>query len=279
MMKSENPGFRTGWILFIGSGLVISGISSNTYGGTEKGKSAMPEKVAVTVTYNNVLTGEGFAPAWGFSCFIEGAEKGILFDTGGEGSILLSNMKKLGIDPARVEVVFLSHIHGDHTGGLGRFLEMNPEVAIYLPQSFPGKILEGLTKTAEKVVRVGEPVELCPGVWSTGEMGTWIKEQSLAIETRAGLVVITGCAHPGITEIIRKAKDILGGPVFLVMGGFHLMGYGAGDMEKIVRRFKDLEVRKVGPSHCTGDEQIELFRKAWGEDFLDLGLGGRIEIE
>lgn len=273
------PGCFSCCVCLIGSGLVISGLSSNTYGGPEKRKSVMPGKVTITVIYNNVLTKEGLEPAWGFSCFIEGAEKRILFDAGGDGSILLSNMKKLGIDPARVEVVFLSHIHGDHTGGLGRFLEMNPEVAIYLPQSFPGNILEGLTKMAEKVVRVGEPVELCPGVWSTGEMGTWIKEQSLVLKTRPGLVVITGCAHPGIVEIIQKAEDILGGPVFLVMGGFHLMGYGAGDMEEIVRRFKSLGVRKVGPSHCTGDEQIGLFQKAWGEDFIDLGLGGRIGIE
>lgn len=239
----------------------------------------MPDKITITVVYNNVLLDKKLKPAWGFSCLIEGTEKTLLFDTGGDGSILLANMKKLGVDPGRVEIVFLSHAHGDHTGGLEYFLKANPEVVIYLPRSFSKSLQGGLKNIDWKVVPVGTSVEVCPGVWSTGEMGSWIKEESMVMETERGLVVIAGCAHPGIVKIVEKARDLRKRPIYLVMGGFHLMGYGDWEMEKIIKKFDDLKVQKVGPSHCTGEEQIGLFQRAWGEDFINLGLGGRVEIE
>jgi 7,8-dihydropterin-6-yl-methyl-4-(beta-D-ribofuranosyl)aminobenzene 5'-phosphate synthase len=236
----------------------------------------MPGKITIAVVYNNFSPDKdrNLEPAWGFSCLVEGAAKTILFDAGGDGAILLANMEKMGIDPGQVEAVFLSHIHGDHTGGLGRFLDMNSKVEIFAPQSFPERFLENMRSVTGKVVPVDEPVRLCRGVWTTGEMGTRLKEQSMVIETGQGLVVITGCAHPGIVEIVLKAKAILNQPVYLVMGGFHLFGYGAGDTKKVIDRLKNLGVQKVGPSHCTGDEQIGIFQKAWGKDFINLGLGG-----
>lgn len=239
----------------------------------------MPEKIVVTVVYNNILFDEKLEPAWGFSCLVEGAGETILFDTGGNGNVLLSNMENLGIDPEKIDVVFLSHIHGDHTGGLGHFLTANPKVDIYLPRSFPKGLQDELARVSRKVVSVDGPVEICPGIWSTGEMGEWIKEQSMVITTRRGLVVITGCAHPGIVEIVEKAKDVTGQPVHLVTGGFHLMGYGDREMKKVIGRFRELGVQKVGPSHCTGDEQIDCFREAWGKDFINLGLGGKITVQ
>jgi 7,8-dihydropterin-6-yl-methyl-4-(beta-D-ribofuranosyl)aminobenzene 5'-phosphate synthase len=79
-------------------------------------------KISITVTYDNNLYTEGLITAWGFSCFIRGAEKTILFDTGGNGSILLANMKELDINPQEIDVAVISHIHGDHAGGIERFL-------------------------------------------------------------------------------------------------------------------------------------------------------------
>ena len=114
-------------------------------------------------------------------------------------------------------------------------------------------------------------------VRATGELGTAIVEQSLIVETDKGLVVITGCAPPGIVEIVRRAKVY--GVVYLVMGGFHLGDKSAREIETIIADLKRLGVRQVAPSHCTGDEAIQLFRAAFGADSILVGAGAIVLAE
>ena len=159
--------------------------------------------VAITILYDNNEYDERLATAWGFSCLVEGLDETILFDTGGDGALLLSNMGTLAVDPEDVDDVVISHVHGDHVDGLSGFLRENQEVTVYLPQSFPASIKGSTRDAGADVVEVHGPVEICARVSSTGELGSWIKEQSLMIETSQGLVVITGCAHPGIVDIVR----------------------------------------------------------------------------
>ena len=232
----------------------------------------------ITVVYNNVSYNNDLTCAWGMSCFIDGIGKGILFDTGGDGEILLFNMEKLEIDPESIDVVVLSHIHADHMGGLWDLLEKNNKISVYLPGSFSTSFKDRASKITRVVISVDKPIKICEGVWSTGQLGTWIKEQSLIINTEKGLVVVTGCAHPGIVNIVEKAKDMFENKVYLVLGGFHLISYNENQVREIIRQLKDLGVQKVGPSHCTGGGPIELFRQAWGEDFVNLGCGAKIKI-
>ena len=236
------------------------------------------KEINITIAYNNVPYDEGLTCAWGMACFIEGMQKNILFDTGGDGNILLSNMKKLNINYDNIDIVVLSHIHGDHIGGLWSILEKNNTISIYLPHSFPGSFKDRVSRITGRVISVIEPIRICDGVWSTGELGSWIKEQSLVIITEKGLVVITGCAHPGVVNIVKKAKAMFEKDVYLVLGGFHLMSYSEGQVREIIRQLNELGVKKVAPSHCTGGKPIELFRQAWGEDFVNLGCGAKIKI-
>jgi len=239
----------------------------------ENASTTAVKNLSITVSYDNNPYKERLTAAWGFSCVIRGAEKTILFDTGGDGSILLTNMEKLGINPKEIDLVVLSHIHGDHVGGLSRFLEKNPEVVVCLPKSFPKGFKDGVREYGVKIVEVHEPLKICRGVYSTGELGTWIKEQSIIISTEKGLIVITGCAHPGIVKIVDKAKDSLKGDVLLVMGGFHLGGESKGEIENIVSSFRKLRVSYVGPCHCSGDVARQLFKEEYGESFINIGVG------
>lgn len=237
--------------------------------------------LSLAVVYNNVPYAEGLTTAWGMSCFIKGMAKNILFDTGGEGSILLSNMEKLGIDPQSVDVVFLSHIHGDHVGGLWDLLERKNDVVVYVPQSFPEELKSRVSKEGAKVVSVGQAMEICEHVHSTGEMsapGGGIKEQSLLIDTPKGVIIVTGCAHPGVVNIVKTAQGLSKKGIGLLLGGFHLTAHSESEVRGVVKELKELGVEKVGPSHCTGERPIELFREAWGENFFDLGCGARIEL-
>ena len=234
--------------------------------------------VIIMVVYDNNEYGPRLETAWGFSCLIKGTEKTILFDTGGNGKVLLSNMSKLKIDPQQVEVVVLSHIHGDHVGGLGSFLDQNPDVTVYLPLSFPDSFKDEVKRYGPKIVSVDKSLEICQNVYSTGELGTRIKEESLLINTERGLIIITGCAHPGVVNIVRRAKEILNTDVFMVMGGFHLGRMGESQIDEIIEEFKREGIKKVGPCHCSGNLARKLFRKAYGKGFILVGVGKRIEI-
>jgi 7,8-dihydropterin-6-yl-methyl-4-(beta-D-ribofuranosyl)aminobenzene 5'-phosphate synthase len=109
-------------------------------------------------------------------------------------------------------------------------------------------------------------------------MGDWIKEQALILETINGLVVVTGCAHPGIVNVVKQATALFRQNVYLALGGFHLMGMGKMQITEIIRQLKGLGVTKVAPSHCTGDQAISLFKAAWGENFLEGGAGAIIKL-
>jgi 7,8-dihydropterin-6-yl-methyl-4-(beta-D-ribofuranosyl)aminobenzene 5'-phosphate synthase len=238
----------------------------------------LAEAITITVLYNNVSYDKELTCAWGMSCFIEGTEKSILFDTGGDSGVLLSNMEILGVDPGKIDAVVLSHIHGDHIGGLWGILEKNNKISLYLPHSFPAGFKKKASQITKEAIYVKKEIKICDGVWSTGQLGIWIKEQSLVISTENGLVVVTGCAHPGVVDIVKKAKDMFDEEVYLILGGFHLLGYSESQVREIIRQLKKLGVKKVGPSHCTGGRPIELFREAWGDNFVNFGCGAKIEI-
>jgi 7,8-dihydropterin-6-yl-methyl-4-(beta-D-ribofuranosyl)aminobenzene 5'-phosphate synthase len=216
---------------------------------------------------------------WGFSCYIQGAEKTILFDVGGEGSVLLSNMEKLKIDPETVNAVVLSHVHYDHIGGLSDFLKKNQNVNVYMPQSLPQSIKDTVRLAGSRVADVHKPIKICKDVYSTGELGTFIKEESLVIDTSKGLIVITGCAHPGIVNIVKRAKEMLKSDVYLVLGGFHLCWMSLSKVGKIVNGVKKEGVKKVAPCHCSGDLARKQFEKAYGKDFILVGAGKTITIK
>jgi 7,8-dihydropterin-6-yl-methyl-4-(beta-D-ribofuranosyl)aminobenzene 5'-phosphate synthase len=250
--------------------------------GAEIHKAAMEgmdTPLKFTILYDNYLHEEGTKPDWGFSCLIEGTEKVILFDTGTQPDILLHNVDHLGVDLKKVEQIVITHDHHDHIGGLPKVLDRNPNVSVYMPVSFSYEIVRSVENKKAKVVSVDEPVEICPNVYSTGEMGVQIKEQSLIINTKKGLIIVTGCSHQGIVNILKRAKKLFDRPIYLVFGGFHLGGMADAEVEAIIQSFKEIGVEKCGATHCTGDRPIELFKKAFGDNYVPMGTGRVLEIK
>jgi 7,8-dihydropterin-6-yl-methyl-4-(beta-D-ribofuranosyl)aminobenzene 5'-phosphate synthase len=177
-----------------------------------------------------------------------------------------------------VDQVVLSHEHGDHTLGLFSVLPKKPNIPVYVPVSFTEGFVQKTEAAGGKIVRVDEPVELCKDVHLTGEMTGRANEISLILDTSKGLVVITGCAHPGIVDIVKKAKEIQDKDVYLVFGGFHLLDKSEIEIEEIIHQFKELGVEKCGATHCTGDKAIEMFRKAYGDNYVGMGVGKIVKI-
>jgi 7,8-dihydropterin-6-yl-methyl-4-(beta-D-ribofuranosyl)aminobenzene 5'-phosphate synthase len=241
--------------------------------------SLSAKNLKITVIYDNNPYKEGLTASWGFSCNIKGAEKTILFDTGGNSSVLLANMQQLGIDPKEIDIVVLSHVHGDHVGGLDGILKVNPDMTVYYPATFSLRFKDSLIRTGIKAVEVKDPTRICKGVYSTGVLGSWMKEQALMISTDRGMIVITGCAHPGIANILKVAKELIEDQILLVVGGFHLGAIRKQQLEALIVNFRKFGVQQVGPCHCTGDLGRHMFKEEYGKDFLNLGVGRLIEFE
>jgi len=192
--------------------------------------------VKLRIVYDNEAKGN-LKSDWGFSCLIEAGNSTILFDTGASSDILSYNMKQLKLKRESIDVIALSHEHMDHVGGLDAVL--HPEVEVYLPRSFSSELKERIANQVAKVIEVSGPGDITPGVHTTGELGLMTKEQSLVLETEGGVVVLTGCAHPGLENIVDTATYF--GDVYGVIGGFH--GF---NKLKLLRGIK-----KIVPCHCT----------------------------
>jgi len=185
----------------------------------------------VTIVYDNEAYRKDLEPDWGFSCLVEVENTPkILFDTGTNGAILLSNMEKLGINPDSIDEVFISHAHHDHVGGLPNFFRVNKKAKIYVPPSFAGP-------AGREVITVRGPTKIHENVFSTGELDDI--EQTMAVKTEKGLVLIVGCSHPKMEHILGAASQF--GKIYAIIGGLH--GFREFDL------FKDLEL--ICPTHCT----------------------------
>ncbi len=211
------------------------------------------------VVYDNSSLREDLKPDWGFSCLIETKGKDtlkILFDTGYKSSILFSNMEKLGINPKTINVIVISHSHIDHTGGLADLLKINPYVTLYIPNSFSVKV------GGVNVVKVKTPTQITENVYVLGEFMDI--EQSLLIKTVKGLILVTGCSHPGLENIVSEASKF--GKVYGVIGGFH--GF---------RNYRILEkISLICPCHCTVNK--EEIAKIFPEKYEKCGVGKVLEI-
>jgi len=211
----------------------------------------------LTIIYDNTAYKPNLTADWGFSCLIQGDDlPTILFDTGANGNILLSNMEKLDINPEDIEFVFISHNHFDHTGGLSAFLNVNNQVNLYVPQSLRG------IRNAQEVIHVTDAMKITENVFSTGELEHI--EQSMAVKTDKGLVLINGCSHPSMSNILDKASGF--GKVYAVVGGFH----GFSDYEL----FKDMEL--ICPTHCT--QHKKEIKSLYPDQVTEGGAGKIIEF-
>jgi len=233
------------------------------------------QDVVITIVYDDHPLDKRLQTGFGFACVIQGLPDAILFDTGGRGELLLSNMAAMGIQPRQIDSVVLSHAHGDHTGGLHDFLQAHRQVRVFVPRAFPSGFKQDVRQSGAELVETERPCRLCEGAWTTGMLKRGIEEQGLYLTTSEGLLVITGCAHPGVVNMAEAARCHAGRPVFAVLGGFHMGGASVDEIHRVVRDLREMGVQQVAPCHCSGEKTRRLMKEAFREGYLPSGVGAQ----
>jgi 7,8-dihydropterin-6-yl-methyl-4-(beta-D-ribofuranosyl)aminobenzene 5'-phosphate synthase len=291
--------------------LLLTGCASPA--SPDAGASTDLAKAQVTVLCDAFGRDPALRKDWGYAAFVEVGGRRILFDTGNNAEVLATNAAARKVDLARLDFVVMSHRHGDHMGGMSHLLSVNPKVRIYAPKEGFGVYGADLPSTfyrkdeslpAEQRYYDGKPpdlmrfgsawpqaditlvdktTEIAPGIHLislvSDKPGTLeLRELSLAIRTPDGMVIVVGCSHTGIDNIVKTAAAIQP-KIHLIAGGFHLVVAKDPDIEAIIATLRDTyQVAYVAPGHCTGEPTFTALKKAFGERYLYAGLGSTIAL-
>lgn len=248
---------------------------------------------------------------WGYAALIEYNGKRILFDTGDNAAILQANVKRMHVDLSHLDMVVISHSHGDHTSGLRYVLGLNPDVALFVPDDVvfrghevppqflathpepalekdhryfngnpPAHIPDWKGYSDTKMTVVKETMTVMPGVRlvtlvSDKPAFKGLVEVSMVLDTPKGPVVIAGCSHPGIERIIATATaGALKPDVYMLFGGLHLVQ----DTDEQINGTLDVlektnKLQRIAVGHCTGERAFYLIQQRWKKNDVYAGLG------
>lgn len=247
----------------------------------------------------------------GLSFYIENEGHIVMSDVGKSGNFA-DNAEVLGIDLTQVEALAISHHHYDHGGGLGRFFEENDLASVYLRQTGDAEMIaedkdkrirsigldqQVLSKNKEQVRPVTETQEVLPGfhlimeipkqypkpsgdqrlkIRAGNQMRTdpFDHEMITVLEQANGLVILTGCAHNGVLNMIAGTREALPDKKILaVVGGFHLRHETAPEVWAIGTELLEADIPAIYTGHCTGDEATDVLEDILGDRLHRLYTG------
>jgi 7,8-dihydropterin-6-yl-methyl-4-(beta-D-ribofuranosyl)aminobenzene 5'-phosphate synthase len=106
-----------------------------------------------------------------------------------------------------------------------------------------------------------------------------LDDQSLFFDSPNGLVIVLGCGHSGIANILNYVAKLSGEKhFFAVTGGMHLLNAGSEQIENVIELFRQYDVQKIGAAHCTGSVAIKRFEESFPERCFMCSAGTRIEL-
>lgn len=273
--------------------------------------------VIKTLVENEAIS-EQYRTEHGLSLYIETMKHKLLFDTGASG-LFLDNARQMQVDIAGVDLVVISHGHYDHGGGLKTFLRENSQAKVYLHRrafekhyakrpsglTFDIGISEELKHNSRVVLvddylRIDEELELFSAVkgrqlYSTANRvllmqdgdqlieDSWEHEQNLIITENSKLLLVAGCAHNGIVNIVKRMIEIKGRPADCVMGGFHLFNPTSNQSEDpdLIKAIATMLLEtgsQYYTGHCTGLEPYKQLKALMGEQIHYLATGCVVKI-
>lgn len=235
----------------------------------------------IKVIFDKVAVDKSLHVGWGVSFLLDDK---ILFDTGEKGEWLIDNLKLLKVDINNLEGVIISHDHWDHWGGLWDLLKQRKGVTVYICPNFSQEFKKKALELGAKLIEIEKLTEIIPSVFSSGEIAgayheKYMAEQAVILKTKNGITIITGCAHPGIINMIEKIKAKFSSEqIYLAIGGFHLVESDNRAIEIVAENFKKMGIAKAGATHCSGEKAEEIFKKIYQENFIPIRVGSVINI-
>lgn len=248
----------------------------------------------------------------GLSFYIETKRHRLLMDTGAS-PFTWDNAEKLGVDISKVDVVIISHGHYDHTGGLMEFAGGNPMADIYMQKSagreyFHGDRYIGIDKKIMDLprlhlldgdYRIDDELHLFSGItgrilWPQSNLflservgdtliqDQFLHEQCLVICNGDEKILVSGCAHNGILNILSRFKSIYHCYPGIVISGFHMMkktGYTEVETDNIKNTAYELGKLPIEyyTGHCTGQAAFDIMKSIMGEKLHQIHSGDIIE--
>ena len=263
---------------FIKAVVLNSGILAfHTFGALQ----ANPDSIRLVMLYNNVGNNGTYKKRWGLSVWIEKNSEAVLFDVGWKPNALWHNIERSGVDVQKLSKIVISHTHRDHIYGLESVLnKLNYRPDVYVPSADLEELKRQYPKA--KLNGVSSPVPISEYLTSLGEMSGYtakgeISEHSVLITQSDAMILLTGCAHAGIVDIVKRAIELYPDKkMCLVSGGFHLLEHSNSEILKISEELKVLNVERIAPSHCTGELATQILQEQWKERYIDFGLGDRL---
>ena len=273
---------------------------------------ATDDSTRITVLYDAFGERADLRQDWGFAALVEHGDQRILFDTGNNAEFFRHNVEALEIDLSRLDAVVISHRHGDHTDGLRYILTLNPAVQLivaddeyfggptpkvffrnsvdslparmrYFNGSVPEVIPHGTPWRHGNVIRVPAEMEVAPGMRvvanvSRGESFRETPELSLIIDTPEGQIILVGCSHPGIEQILESVQAQTR-PVRLVLGGLHWVTLPGAEVERLSTSLRDdWKIGAIAPGHCTGELGFAALSRLFGARYLYAGVGVTLRL-
>ena len=271
-------------------------------------------KDRVTILYDAFSDDKRVTRDWGFSALVEHDGKRILFDTGNNPDIFEHNVKALNVDLTKLDFVVISHRHTDHASGLKYLLKINPDVTVYVPAdgangfggaefpqaffrpdpSLPAKMRyfdgaypehgrAGRLYDTGHFVLVDKLTEVAPGIFLVFTVSRIprtleLPELTLAIKGPHGLILVDGCSHSGIEEILQAASAV-DPHTHIVFGGLHLVQTPVPHIDRLVDSLKNKwKLDEIAPGHCTGEPAFLRLQKTFGDDYHYAGAGTRMDV-
>lgn len=248
----------------------------------------------------------------GLSFYIETQKHKLLLDTGASDAFL-DNAKTLGVDLTQVDIVILSHGHYDHAGGILSFAKINARAKIYM-QKTAGRDYYNLRENKEKYIGIDKAILELPQVvllegdcrideelylftnitgrkyWAKSNLilkrkteDTFVQdqfehEQCLVITENGENVLLSGCAHNGILNILEAYEQRFDQMPGKVISGFHMMKKGDYTEEELLtieETARELQKKNTifYTGHCTGQAAFDIMQKIMGEQLILLHSG------
>lgn len=234
----------------------------------------------VRLIANGSQAWERWIRRWGLSFLVN---DDVLFDAFGHNWFFRHNLQAFKVKISSIKHIVISHEHWDHVEGLKFLLASSPEAVVYFPSRTSHQLIDQVRTMGGRLRLVSGPLKIRDGVYLSGEVvGHYgnepMPEQALVLESSRGLILLVGCAHPGIVEMVEHVKLAFSRSVYGVIGGLHLKGISDDKVLSTVSALKNSSVEMIVPLHCTGPKAARLLRSVFRENCYHWREGASVSL-